>query len=778
MGAILIDADALVKIADIVAADDFFDARHQHIYEAVLALYERRSPIDVLTLADQLKGVGFLDMIGGPSYLTELTNFVPTAAHVEQYADIVAQKALRRRLIKASQEMTTLGFDESKQLRELIEEAEVRLFEVSQHHVKQNVVSLETILAESFDRLDELHKDKGKIRGVPTGFKDLDNILAGLQRSDLFVLAARPSMGKAQPLDATIRTPNGWKAMQDIKIGDSLASIDGADSVVTGVFPQGVKQIYSVTFSDGRTAECCGDHLWKVHYRSWPEPKILTTEQLIAKLERKRYQKRLWIDMCDGNFGSDQPLPIAPWVLGILIGEGDLNSLRFSTASSFVLEQMAQQLDPALKINHAGNYDYRIVQRDGHRRPGKKIWPNPLKEQLKELGLWGTHSYDKFIPSSYKNASRTVRLALLQGLLDADGWAERHGSVRFATASEQLADDVVELARSLGAWASKKSKQTTYTYKDECKPGRTCFVVNIAHPAPATLFSLPEKAGRATATRRRRRPTFVSIVPTRRAPAQCITVSHPSQLYITDNYVVTHNTALVLNLAHNVALLAKEPVLFFSLEMSKEQLVDRLLSMESGVDAWALRTGNLTDADFEKIGQAMGTLSEAKIYIDDTPGITVSDLRTKARREAHQHGVGLIIVDYLQLMSGGKRFGSSDNRVQEISEISRGLKGVARELNVPVIALSQLSRSVESRSPQIPQLADLRDSGSIEQDADVVAFIYREDYYNPETENKNITTILIKKHRNGPTGNVELYFERDKQRFRSLDTKHGDPFNE
>jgi replicative DNA helicase len=257
-------------------------------------------------------------------------------------------------------------------------------------------------------------------------------------------------------------------------------------------------------------------------------------------------------------------------------------------------------------------------------------------------------------------------------------------------------------------------------------------------------------------------------------------VSHPSHLYITDDYAVTHNTALSLNLAHNVALLSKQPVLLFSLEMSKEQLVDRMLAMESGVDAWALRTGNLTDSDFEKIGQAMGSLSEAEMYIDDTPGITVSDLRTKARREAHKHPLGLLIVDYLQLMSGGSRFASSDNRVQEISEISRGLKGIARELNVPLLALSQLSRSVESRPDKHPQLADLRESGSIEQDADVVAFIYREEYYNPETERKNITDILIKKHRNGPTGNVELYFDREKQKFRSLDTKHtvADPFAE
>jgi replicative DNA helicase len=432
LGAILIDPDAIVKIADSISSTDFFDPKNQRIYEAITQLYEKHSQIDVLTLSDQLKNSGYLDMVGGPAYLTELTNFVPTAAHVEQYADIVAQKAMRRRLIGASQDMATLGYDESKPLQELIEEAETRIFQVSQQHVKQDVISLEAILAESFDRLDDLHKDKQKIRGVPTGYKDLDNMLAGLQRSDLFILAARPSMGK---------------------------------------------------------------------------------------------------------------------------------------------------------------------------------------------------------------------------------------------------------------------------------------------------------------------------------------------------------TALMLNLAHKIAVKAHEPVLIFSLEMSKEQLVDRLLSMESGVDAWALRTGNLTDADFEKIGEAMGTLSEAQIFIDDTPGITVSELRTKARREAHQRKLGLVIVDYLQLMSGGSRYGDVGNRVQEISEISRGLKGVARELNVPLMALSQLSRSVESRSPQIPQLADLRESGSIEQDADVVAFLYREDYYNPETDRKNIMDVLIKKHRNGPTGGVELYFDRDKQRISSLDTKRSDPFN-
>lgn len=780
LGAILIDGDALIKIADTIAHDSFFDMRHQRIYEAVQQLYDRRSPIDVLTLADQLKTNGYLEMIGGPAYLTELTNFVPTAAHVEQYADIVSQKAMRRKLIKASQEMTTMGYDESKGLRDLIEDAEARLFEVSQQHVKQSIVSLEDILADSFERLDDLHKDKAKIRGVPTGFRDMDDILAGLQRSDLFILAARPSMGKAQPLDARILGVNGWKIMGDIQVGDQLASIDGEPSTVIGVFPQGKKQIYKVTFSDGRSTEATGEHLWEVHYRSWGEPKVLTTDQLIEKLSKKRYQKRLWIQMFSGDFGHTDSLPIEPWVMGMLLGEGDFHSLRFSTASDQILQKMKDELGEEYSLNHAGKYDYRIVRSTDHHISGDGGGTiNPIRETLRSFGLWEKHSQEKFIPEMYKSADRESRLAILQGLLDADGWVERHGSVRFASSSKQLAEDVVELARSLGAWTTIREKSTTYTYKGEKKNGLTSYVLTISHDNPAQFFTIKEKVERASIPRTRvRKPTFISIEPTRTAEAQCIKVSHASELYLTDNFVVTHNTAFSLNLAHNVAVSAKEPVLIFSLEMSKEQLVDRLLSMESGVDAWALRTGNLTDTDFEKLGLAMGTLSEAKMFIDDTPGITVSDLRTKARREAHKQPLGLIIVDYLQLMSGGSKFGNSDNRVQEISEISRGLKGIARELDVPLIALSQLSRSVENRKPQIPQLADLRESGSIEQDADVVAFIYREEYYNPETDRKSITDILIKKHRNGPTGGVELFFDKEKQRFRSLDSKRAHPFAE
>ncbi len=434
LGSLIIDSDGFVKIADLIQPDDFFNDQHRIIFTAMRGLHDKHSPIDLLTLSEQLKNSGKLDVVGGASYLTELTNYVPTAAHLEQYAQIVADKAIRRRLIGASADIAAIGRDEDKSLSELIEEAETRLFEVSQKHVRQDIVSLESILAESFDRLDDLQRKKGGIRGIPTGLRDLDKRIAGLQRSDLVVIAARPSMGK---------------------------------------------------------------------------------------------------------------------------------------------------------------------------------------------------------------------------------------------------------------------------------------------------------------------------------------------------------TALMLNMSLDISAKAKQgAVLYFSLEMSKEQLVDRLLAAEANVDAWKLRTGEgLGDEDFERISAAMGALAEAPIFIDDTSGITVSDLRTKARRLHHQYPLAVVMVDYLQLMSGGARFASIANRVQEISEISRSLKILARELNVPVVAASQLSRSVENRSPQIPQLADLRESGSIEQDADIVMFLYREEYYNPDSDRPNVTDVFIKKHRNGPTGNFELYFDRQKQRFRDLDTQH-QPFEE
>lgn len=424
LGAILIDKDSIIAVAEFLRPECFYKDAHERIYRAILKLYEDREPIDIITLTAKLKKGGDLEKVGGTAYLTELANAVPTSANIEGYGKIVTENYTKRKLISIASKVSEMAFDAKSEVKDILDKSEQEIFSISQANAKRNFITLKSALAESFDRLDELHKSSSGLRGVSTGFTDLDNKLAGMQKSNLLILAARPGKGK---------------------------------------------------------------------------------------------------------------------------------------------------------------------------------------------------------------------------------------------------------------------------------------------------------------------------------------------------------TALVLNIAQHVAVENKIPVGMFSLEMSKEELVDRLLVYQADVDAWRLKTGKLSDDDFTRLSDAMGELAEANLFIDDTPGITILEMRTKARRLQVEKGLGLLIVDYLQLADPGRKF---DNRVQEVSIISQGLKNLSRELKVPILAVSQLSRAVEARGDKIPQLADLRESGAIEQDADVVMFLYR-----PEEESESTSTgripvkLLIAKHRNGPTGEIDLLFRGDRIRFYGMEKR-------
>src|SRR5471030_1296532 len=324
--------------------------------------------------------------------------------------------------------------------------------------------------------------------------------------------------------------------------------------------------------------------------------------------------------------------------------------------------------------------------------------------------MWGLHSPDKFIPQLYRNACRSARLDLLQGLLDTDGWVEKFGAIRFCTVSCRLARDVQDLVRSLGGWCTIGRKIPQYSYKGEQKKGRLAYVLNIHHPEPQTLFRLPEKRNRLPERyERSSKLVTISVVASRTVPTQCISVSHPSHLYVTDDYVVTHNTALSLNIAEHVGLELKLPVLIFSMEMGGTQLAQRLLGSVGKVDAQKLRTGRLDTGDWDRLGTALGRLNECPILIDESPGLNPLELRARARRKWREYGaLGLIVIDYIQLMSGTEH-GSNENRATELSEISRSLKSMAKELKCPVIALSQLNRSLEQRPNKRPVMSDLRE---------------------------------------------------------------------
>jgi replicative DNA helicase len=655
-------------------------------------------------------------------------------------------------------------------VQSLVDGAERRIFGLAERRLEGNAIPVGKILKNTFEYIERLYERKEHVTGVGTGFEKLDMETSGFQPSDFIIIAGRPSMGKAQPLDAQVKTIEGWKRMGDLRLGDELASIDGARSRVTGIFPQGTKQVFRVTFSDGRSTECCGEHLWRVHYRTWPEPRTLTTDQVRALLQRKRYRHRLWIDVAAGAFGHEKPLPMDPWLLGACLGDAKLSgsSLVFSTAQQEMLDRVAARAGEGFALRAVGGYDWRIVQSSGAHRAGVAgVTPSGLMEALRDLGLWDIRSEAKFIPATYLTASREARLQLLQGLMDTDGWIERWGSARFCSTSERLATDVAHLVRSLGGWCSVRRRRTPmYTAHGVKKEGQPAFVCNIQHPDGRSLVTLSTKQVRALASpRRRRRPVFMSIEPTRETETQCIAVTHPSRLYVTDDYVVTHNTAFALNIAQHVGVAGRGSVLVLSLEMSSQQLVQRMLCSEAKVDSQSVRTGYLSAADWHRLTAAAGRLSEARIFIDDSPGVSVLEARAKARRMKAEHGLDLLVIDYLQLMRGR----NVENRQQEISDISRSLKALAKELNVPVVALSQLSRAVESRAQRDfrPQLSDLRESGALEQDADLILFLYRSKVYKDDVppDEEKIAEVIIGKQRNGPIGTVKLIFLPEYARF-------------
>jgi replicative DNA helicase len=421
LGCLMLDKESIVKIVDSIKAEDFYKGSHQDIYQSMLELYEKSDPIDILSVSSRLKERNKLDDIGGSAYLSSLINTVPTATHVSNYAKIVRQKKILRDLISASEEIGLSAFNETEEVDYLLDKAEKAVFEIGQRALTQSFIAVKDILPETFERLDSLAKNHGSLRGIPTGFRDLDKKLSGLQKTDLIILAARPGMGK---------------------------------------------------------------------------------------------------------------------------------------------------------------------------------------------------------------------------------------------------------------------------------------------------------------------------------------------------------TSLALDIARNVAVKNNKPVGIFSLEMGKDQLADRLIASTGNIDSWHLRTGQLTSDDYSRIQHAMGSLSEAPLYIDDAGSVNILQIRAMARRLQATKGLSLLIVDYLQLMEPMNRFASP---VQQVTENSRALKILAKELNVPVLVLSQLSRAVESRVPQIPRLSDLRESGAIEQDADVVMFIYRDDFYNENSLKPGIAQVIIEKHRNGATGSIELYFEKNQVSFKDLD---------
>ena len=799
IGALLIDPDSFDSLADRVSADDFYVDAHRRIFRHVSTIAGAGKAVDVLTVMDAAERAGDLERIGGLAYLGEIANATPSAANAARYAEIIRERAMLRRLLAATVEISDLAMEPGASIEEKIDFAQARVMALSDAKAKQHEpVLASAVLSAVIQRME----DGGMAKPVtPTGFVDLDaRMNCGMRGGDLIILAARPGMGKAQPLDSSILLTDGtWRRMGDIAVGDAIASVDGAESRVVGVFPQGVKQVFKISFSDGRSTFACKEHLWSVMYRDWAEPRVVDTGMLMEMLGKKRYQNRLSIDVVSGNFGGGS-LPIDPYVLGVLLGDGGItgNAVRFSSADEEIVQEVHRRLSGFAEVRKVyGKYAYSIVSKgakgrsfkDGCRLPFGRRYPAqlkhndlhmyrprivyPVRDALAQLGLQGLGSSQKFIPSVYFSACREDRLELLRGLMDTDGWAEAHASVRFTSSSKQLAEGVQRLVRSLGGLCSITQKNTTFTSKGEKRAGMVAWVCRIRHERAEEFFRLERKSVRAVRGRNSSvRLNVASIEECGEAETQCIQVSHHSRLYVTDEYTVTHNTALAVQIATHVACELGKPALFCSQEMPNEQLASRAVGVIGRVDLGRFARNEMTEDDWSRLSFAASKLHTAQLYFDEQPSLRLLDVRNKARSVKRKAGtLGLLVVDYLQLMVGDGK-AAQENRNAEIEKISRGLKSLAKELDIPVIALSQLNRELERRPNKRPQMSDLRDSGAIEQDADAILFIYRDEVYNPDSPDVGMAEVIVGKCRSGRAGgHVGMAYTGEYTRFENAE--HG-----
>lgn len=698
LGAMLLgDRGAIEKATEVLEREDFYREAHAHIYEAMVALTEKDEPVDIVTLKDELGRKGSLEALGGVPYLMALADYVPTTANVVYYANIVAEKAVLRRLIEASGTIAGMAYGEVDEVSALVDHAERTIFEVARRRTNQAFTPLRPLLNEAFEKIDTLYHERGITTGVDTGFTDLNYITSGLQDGELIILAARPSMGKCLAAWSLIDNPLTGERMtieeyvkQQIPLVSSLTACGRVNpSQISHWVDSGVKPCWRVTTRTGRFVEVTGHHPF-LTVNGW------------TPLHDLAVGNRIGVPRVLPVFGSDETLTLDSVRL---LAEACAGKIESEESASF----------PAC------------------------VWQ------------W--------------NRERLV--VFVQTLFASQADSEFSDDVVYQTPSEAMAHDVQHSFVRLGIVSELQNTSGGYwTVRISSEELKCAWSGNRENELPNILWD-----------------EIVAIEPIGDHQVYDLTVPEGANFIAQD--ICVHNTSLAMGIGQNAALRAGKSVAVFSMEMSKESLVQRMICSEARVDAHRLRTGYLQDDDWTRLAEAVQRLWDANLYIDDSNDMNPLEMRAKCRRlRAEQGGLDLVIVDYLQLMSGSKK--QSENRNVEITEIARGLKGLARELRAPVVALSQLSRAVEKREDKRPMLSDLRESGAIEAEADIVAFIYRPAYYErkeavseamdekAETERRpgeyegEEAEIIIAKQRNGPTGTVKLSFLPKYARFDNL----------
>lgn len=788
LGGILIDPEAISRIAELLRPDFFAITAHQVIYKAALDLYFEGKPTDLMTLTTWLADRNKLEQIGGQSKLAQLAERTVSAVNIDQYAILVEDKHIRRKLIHAGNEIVQLGYETATELPIVLDKAEQKIFNITQDRPQQDLVAISETVNVISQELE--NRNEGlTLPGIPCGFYDLDAMTGGFQRSDLIIVAARPSMGKCIAFDTLIVQKDGslstiQEIYQQYQEHETKLLTLGKDwkfqiTQPSAFIDDGIKPIFRVTTKLGRYVETTITHPY-LTIKGWQKLAELKVGDKIA-VPRK-------LDV----FGTEKIRPCEVKLLAYLIGDGCL----VDTTPEFTNNHPLIQADFTQAAQEFTDLKVRQDVRENKATTlyvsfsqGKK---NSLTLWLEKLELWQKDARNKTVPSLIFRLDKSQIALFVNRLFSTDGWAtvltSGQTQLGYCSVSETLARQIQHLLLRFGIIATLKKRYVKYkntrriawqlditdaesikTFisdigifgkedairkvqealaNKQYQTNRDLIPIEIWEEIAAVKGNEPWTilarragikgytnihVGKRSLSRKR---LFILATALENLPLQQLATSDiywdeivsiepmghkqvydltiPETHNFVANDICVHNTAFCTNIAHNIAAAQKLPIAIFSLEMSKEQLVQRLLSSEAGIESNRLRSGRISQNEWAPISSAIGSLSELPIFIDDTPNLTVTEMRSKTRRlQAEQGGaLGLILLDYLQLMEG-----SSDNRVQELSRITRSLKGLARELSVPIIALSQLSRGVEARTNKRPMMSDLRESGCLSGDS-------------------------------------------------------------
>ena len=839
LGGMLLSKDAIADVLEKLRPGDFYRPAHQNVYDSILDLYGRGEPADPVTVAAELDRRGLLRRIGGAPYLHTLISTVPTAANAGYYAEIVAEKALLRRLVEAGTRVVQYGYAgaEGADVNEIVDRAQAEIYDVTERRAAEDFVALEALLQPTMDEIDAIASAGGISRGVPTGFTELDEVTNGLHPGQMIVVAARPGMGKALKLDTPLPTPTGWTTMGEVAVGDWLIGADGKPTRVVAATDVMVgRPCFEVEFSDGSVIVADAEHQWLTDTRASRKSAqaaaagynrtrnqrtfaaIRTTREIAETLRCEMADRRLNHSVANAQplQAPDADLLVPPYTLGAWLGDGTSASAQITSADPEVIVHIEAEGFEAHKSESA-KYRYQLclpaapeleardcvvcgksfvpqtsqVRTCGRSCGGRARFvstpvPAPtcsqcggpscglqlcqscrtavgtLQGRLRSIGVLNA----KHIPMQYLRASETQRRALLAGLLDTDGTVTNGGTIQFSVTDRRLADDVFELVISLGYRCQRATKRV----RGRSEASSTAYILNFS--TEDDVFRLhrklvAHKERRANVGTARCSSRFITDVrPIDSVPVRCVEVDNDEHLYLAGRAMIpTHNSTLGLDFLRSCSIKNRLSSVVFSLEMSKTEIVMRLLSAEAKIKLADMRSGRMSDDDWTRLARRMSEISEAPLYIDDSPNLTMMEIRAKARRLKQKSDLRLVVIDYLQLMTSGKKV---ESRQQEVSEFSRQLKLLAKELEVPVVAMSQLNRGPEQRTDKKPMLSDLRESGAIEQDADMVILLHRPDAFERDDPRGGEADLIVAKHRNGPTKTVTVAHQLHLSRFTNM----------